>query len=181
MHPRSQNGSFQLCCLPLFLDSHWGWVLRQENDRNPSLQKSDTAPLRIWRFFLDTIYTRFFHRINRGSPWILWFFKVYHLISYHIWWIYESYMMDIWYYMMIYIYIWTKFSHIDISKFQMHHLQRPFLDTVLGRSSPRRRETGTRPTKVASSTREKWPNRNIICRHGIINYWNMLDNWINYQ
>ena len=113
MHPRSQNGSFQLCCLPLFLDSHWGWVLRQENDRNPSLQKSDTAPLRIWRFFLDTIYTRFFHRINRGSPWILWFFKVYHLISYHIWWIYESYMMDIWYYMMIYIYIYMDqiFSH----------------------------------------------------------------------
>ena len=111
MHPRSQNGSFQLCCLPLFLDSHWGWVLRQENDRNPSLQKSDTAPLRIWRFFLDTIYTRFFHRINRGSPWILWFFKVYHLISYHIWWIYESYMMDIWYYMMIYIYMDQNFSH----------------------------------------------------------------------
>ena len=66
MHPRSQNGSFQLCCLPLFLDSHWGWVLRQENDRNPSLQKSDTAPLRIWRFFGHNLYTIF----SQNKSWI---------------------------------------------------------------------------------------------------------------
>ena len=75
------------------------------------LCKNQTLHLLESGVFLDTIYTRFFHRINRGSPWILWFFKVYHLISYHIWWIYESYMMDIWYYMMIYIYMDQIFSH----------------------------------------------------------------------